>query len=194
MPRRSSSSRRATWGGVVQIVVSGTHASGKSTLIHDFALLLPDFVVLPDPFESIDEAWDTPTPASFAAQLRIPAERLVPDTSEEHRIAERGPLDFLAHLLALEDLAGASSGPGFLERSASIARDALQHVDLLVVLPITTADGIEPGADEHLELRDAMNDVLLDLIDDSHVVGERAEIVGDRDHRLAVLEALVAGA
>lgn len=181
----------------MQIVVSGTHASGKSTLLHDFALLHPDFVVLPDPFESIDEVWDTPTPASFAAQLRISAERLVPDASEEHRIAERGPLDFLAYLLALEDLTGASSGPGFLERSTSIARVALQHVDLLVVLPITTADGILPGADEHLELRDAMNDVLLDLIDDSHVVGERAqvvEIVGDRDHRLAALEALVAGA
>lgn len=32
----------------MRIVVSGTHASGKSTLVSDFAVRHPDFVVLPD--------------------------------------------------------------------------------------------------------------------------------------------------
>ena len=40
----------------MRIVVSGTHASGKSTLISDFALRHPEFVVLPDPFEALDDA------------------------------------------------------------------------------------------------------------------------------------------
>lgn len=178
----------------MRIVVSGTHASGKSTLVSDFALRHPEFTVLPDPYDLLDETWDAPDAASFAAQLRISARRLDPAESEGRVIAERGPIDFLAYLLALDELTGASSSRELLERSAAITREALGHVDLLVVLPLTAADGIVPEADEHLELRDAMNEALLDLVDDPDVVGGRlsvVEIVGDRERRLAALEARV---
>ncbi len=180
----------------MRIVVSGTHASGKSTLITDFARLHPEFTVLPDPFELMDEAWDEPSAASFAAQLRISAARLDPGETAGDLIAERGPIDFLAYVLALEELTGGSGGRELVRRSAAMTREALQHVDLLVVLPLIRAHDIAPAPDEHLELRIAMNDVLLELIDDSDIVGERAEVVeitGDRDHRLASLEALVLG-
>ncbi|WP_203580234.1 AAA family ATPase [Microbacterium hibisci] len=175
----------------MRIVVSGTHASGKSTLISDFARRHPEFVVLTDPFELVDEAWDSPTAALFAAQLRISAARLDPSQSAQHLIAERGPIDFLAYLLALDDLTGASIPPEFLERSTAITRRALEHVDLLVVLPLSKTDGIMADVDEHLALREAMNDVLVELIDDPEIVGERArvvEITGERNERLALLE------
>ena len=180
----------------MRIVVSGTHASGKSTLISDFAARHPEFTVLPDPFELLDERWDSPSAALFAAQLRISAARLDPDESAEHLIAERGPIDFLAYLLALDDLMGSSSSRELLQRSTAITREALQHIDLLVVLPLTSMDGIVADADEYVALRDAMNDVLVDLIEDSDLVGEHAhvvEITGDRDQRLAALEALTTG-
>ena len=35
----------------MRIVISGTHASGKSTLIADFASRRPEFEVFPDPYE-----------------------------------------------------------------------------------------------------------------------------------------------
>lgn len=177
----------------MRIVISGTHASGKSTLVADFALRHPEFVVLPDPFDLVDEMWDSPNAASFAAQLRISADRLDPLEGPENLIAERGPIDFLAYLLALEELTGRSSSRQLLERSTEITREALRHIDLLVVLPLTASDPIEAGIDEHLGLRDAMNEILLDLVGDSDVTGQRpkvAEITGDRDRRLAALEAL----
>lgn len=61
------------------------------------------------------------------------------------------------------------------------------------MLPLTTSDPVEVGTDEHLELRDTMNDILLDLLGDSDLIGQRpkvAEITGDRDSRLRALEAL----
>lgn len=177
----------------MRIVISGTHASGKSTLVADFALRHPEFAVLPDPFDLVDEMWDSPNAASFAAQLRISADRLDPLELPENLIAERGPIDFLAYLLAFEELTGASSSRELLERSTEITREALSHVDLLVVLPLTASDPIEAGIDEHLELRDTMNDILLDLLGDSDLIGQRpkvAEITGDRDRRLSALEAL----
>jgi hypothetical protein len=177
----------------MRIVISGTHASGKSTLVSDFALRHPEFAVLPDPFDLLDESWDSPNASSFAAQLRISADRLDPHEWPGNLIAERGPIDFLAYLLALEELTGPSSSRQLLERSTEITREALSHVDLLVVLPLTATDAIEVGIDEHPELRDTMNDMLLDLIGDPDLIGQRlkvAEITGDRDRRLTALEVL----
>jgi len=177
----------------VRIVVSGTHASGKSTLISDFAGRHPQFVVLTDPFESMDEADDTPRAGMFAAQLRIAAERLTEDGPADV-IAERGPLDFLAYLLALADLTGRPLDEDVLRLATDRTAEALRTVDLLAVLPLTSADAIDVPTDEHLALREAMNDVLLELVDDSDIVGRTrvVELTGSPAQRLHALETLVA--
>jgi hypothetical protein len=176
----------------MRIVISGTHASGKSTLASDFALHNPGFTVLPDPFEYVNEAWDTPSPALFAAQLRAASTRLLATSATDLVVAERGPLDFLAYLLAWENLTGQVNAPEVMERSVNLTREANQHVDCLVVLPL---DGtLAPGADEHLQLRTEMNDVLLDLIGDPDVIGMQStvvEITGSPEQRRVALESLV---
>lgn len=177
----------------MRIVVAGTHASGKSTLVSDFALNHPEFTVLPDPFELVDESWDTPSAGMFAAQLRIAADRLLDEELGADVIAERGPVDFLAYLLALAELNDAELPDDLVERLAATTATALSRVDILAVLPLTASDPIHVGVDEGLELRLAMNDLLLELIDDPDIVGERvtvAEITGDPARRLAALEAL----
>ena len=178
----------------MRIVVSGTHASGKSTLISDFVLAHPEFAVLPDPFELIDEAWDAPNAAMLTAQLRIAADRLHADEHGEWVIAERGPVDFLAYLLALAEVTGRTADDELVERATAITADALGGVDLLVILPLSAGDPIHVGVDEDLELREAMNRILLELIDDPDVIGEHvrvAEVTGDPGSRLAALETLV---
>lgn len=191
-PRQLSS----RWpGGIVitvRIVVSGTHASGKSTLISDFASRHPEFTVLPDPFELVDED-DAVGAALFAAQLRIAADRLTDEPGRMHVIAERGPLDFLAYLLALADLGNAELDEEFRERAVARTAGALRTVDLLIVLPVTDRDPIHVSADEHLELRAAMNDALLDLLDDPDLIGEHltvVELAGTPLERLTALETL----
>lgn len=179
----------------MRIVVSGTHASGKSTLASDFAIRHPEFAVLPDPFELIDESWGIPSARMFAAQLRLSADRLHPTETAGHLIAERGPLDFLAYLLALDELGSEAVSRELIERSIEITRGALRHVDLVVVVPLAEGAEIFAPADEDLPLRQAMNDVLLDLISDDQITGAQAnivEITGDRHQRLVALEALVA--
>lgn len=177
----------------MRIVVSGTHASGKSTLISDFALRHPEFAVWPDPFELLEESGDTPSAALFALQLRIAADRFESEAGQTDVIAERGPLDFLAYLLALGELTGAPIDHAFLERAVARTTEALRTVDLLVVLPLTRSDPIHVAAEEHLELRKAMNDALLELVDDPEIVGEHvtvAEITGTPDERVTALERL----
>ena len=174
----------------MRIAVSGTHASGKSTLIADFAARHPHYDTMPDPFELIDERFDRPGPAMFLQQLRIAAERL-DQADAADVIAERSPLDFLAYLAALEQLGRTTSSAEVLDRARELTANALHHVDLLAVLPLAPRDGIRAGGDEDPELREAMDAALLDLVDDADLIPAQTrvvEIAGDRAARLHRLE------
>lgn len=131
----------------------------------------------------------------FAAQLRVSAERLGELGVRSNVIAERGPMDFLAYLLATADLTGVPVDEDLLERAVQMTAAAMANVDLLVVLPLTALDGIYAGDDEYLELRAAMDAVLRDLVEDPDVVGKdlvAVEVAGDPKARLVELETLVA--
>lgn len=177
----------------MRIVVSGTHASGKSTLIGDFAAARRVFEVLPDPSEFIDAAGEESEAGLFLAQLRIAAGRLRPRAPGEHVIAERGPLDFVAYLDALDVLRRPGRAPGLRPHATSITASAMANMDLLVLLPLTATPRIDVPDDEDPELREAMNDALLDLVDEPDLVGDVrvVEITGDPAGRLAQLEAAV---
>ncbi|WP_127819818.1 AAA family ATPase [Microbacterium sp. CPCC 204701] len=177
----------------MRIVVSGTHGSGKSTLIGDFAAARRTFEVLPDPFELIDAVGEEPEAGLFLAQLHVAADRLRRLSPGEQVIAERGPLDFVAYLDALDDLRRPGRAPGLRSHASTIAASAMANVDLLVLLPLTTTSGIDVPDDEDPELREAMNAALLDLADEADLVGDATvvEIIGDPASRLAQLEAAI---
>ncbi|GMM97728.1 hypothetical protein MTsN4n12_31400 [Microbacterium sp. MTN4-12] len=147
----------------MRIVVSGTHAIGKSTLIGDFAASHPEYEVLPDPFELVDTAADEPDASTYLAQLRLSADRLVELSPADRVIAERGPLDFLAYLAAMDHLRRIRLQEEVRIRAAALIAQAMCAVDLLVVLPATGYDDFRAPEDEDPELRQAMNDALLDL-------------------------------
>ncbi|MWB98018.1 AAA family ATPase [Agromyces seonyuensis] len=173
----------------MRIVVSGTHASGKSTLVDAFADRHPGFEVLADPFEFVDDAGDEPDAGVFAAQLRIASARLIALAPAERAIAERGPLDFLAYLAALDALGRPGRAGALFEQGVDLAARAMSNVDLLVLLPLEA--GIRVPEDEDPELRAAMDGALLDLADDIDLTGGArvVELGGSPAARLAGLEA-----
>lgn len=171
----------------MRIVVSGTHGSGKSTLIADFHAAHPHYRVLGDPFEDLDLD-DPSSEASFAAQLRLTAARLEATADASDVIAERGPLDFLAYLTALDRLG--RSGGSLLARATQIVERSLATVDLVAVVPLDAARPIRVPAEEDPELREAMDDVLLELLDDLEqdgAVRRSLVITGDPVRRLQAL-------
>ncbi|WP_377642651.1 AAA family ATPase [Oryzobacter terrae] len=176
----------------MRIVVSGSHATGKSTLVSDLAMAHPGHAVLPDPFELVDE--DDPASAtSFVRQLHVAAERLGEWAPGSDVIAERGPLDLLAYLRALDALGRPGVGAGTMARLEGVTAAAMEHVDLLVVLPADDAAGIHVPDDEDPAVRDAMDDALLDLLADADLVGRARvlEVTGSEAERLArVTEAM----
>lgn len=182
--------------------MSGTHCSGKSTLIEDFLALHRDYVHEPEPYEWLEpygeEFGDEPDAESFYRQLEISVDRLSTYAKGARVIAERSPLDFLAYLRAQNDLERVGRDCERMAAAVELAATGMQHLDLLVVLPLNDADGIEAPTEEDLELREAMNDRLLEMIatDPDSLLANGTlrvlEIQGTRGQRLAALERALA--
>jgi hypothetical protein len=186
----------------VRIAVSGTHCSGKSTLVEGFLAAHPDYVHEPEPYEWLEEVYgeltaDEPGVDDFYRQLQLSVERLGGYGIGARVIAERSPLDFLAYMLALDELGRAGRDCALIASAAESAAAGMAHLDLLVLLPLNGIDGIDAPDSEDLELREAMNDRLLDLVatDPYSRFSGRPRVVelhGTRDQRLRQLEQAVA--
>ncbi len=167
----------------MRIAISGTHGTGKSTLIAAFAAQHPEFEVFGDPWELTGGAG----PSSFIEQFHVTTRRLHRLGNGRDAVLERCPLDFLAYLSAWENL-GRGDGDADLFEEAGAAMEGL---DLLVLLPLSATSGIHLPADEDLELREEMDAVLLSLADDPDLVPDSLrtiEVTGTPAERLALLE------
>jgi hypothetical protein len=187
----------------VRIAISGTHCSGKTALAEDFLAAHRDYLHEPEPYEWLEDVYGEPSAAQptlddFWRQLELSSERLRSYGAGAAVIAERSPLDFLAYMLALGDLRRAGHDRELIASAAELAAAAIAHLDFLVVLPLNDRDRIAAPESEDLELRDAMNDRLLDLItQDEHALFTSSsprivEIHGTREQRLRLLEQAVA--
>ncbi|HEY0141301.1 MAG TPA: AAA family ATPase [Thermoanaerobaculia bacterium] len=186
----------------MRIAISGTHCSGKSTLVEDFLAAHGAYVHEPEPYEWLEEVYgevvaEEPTAEDFHRQLELSVERLQGYPRGAQVVAERSPIDFLAYLLALTDLGRAGRDCEMIASAAELAATGMAHVDLLVVLPLNERDGIVAPEAEDLALREAMNERLLDLIaaDEYALFGSGSprviEIHGTQDQRLRALEQAV---
>lgn len=175
----------------MRVVVSGTHASGKSRLVADLADVLPDVEVLPDPYELVaEESLDEPDAELFHDQLVVAAARLRGCAPQGLVLAERGPVDLLAYLVALVELDRPGRDEHLVESGRRTAAAAMAGVDLVVLLD--PADVAAPE-DEDPELRAATDDALRDLLDDPDLAGSAVvvEVAGDPASRVRqVLEAM----
>lgn len=166
----------------MRIAVSGTHASGKTTLIEAFVARHPEYAFEPEPYAVLteihgDQFAHPPTVDDFQRQLAFQIETLERFGPGDNVIFERAPADFLAYMIAI----------GECEDSADVVREAMAHFDLIVFLPLDARAPIDVGMDEDLELRDAVDDVLRDiLLDDAGPLVIEAR--GSVKQRLVALE------
>jgi len=180
----------------VKIAVSGTHCSGKSTLIADFLEVNPAFIHEPEPYEWLQEMYgetfsDRPTADDFYRQLEVCVERLHSHESNADVIAERSPVDFVAYLLALGDLGHESFA---LDDAIALARRGTARLDCIAFLPM--AKGIVAPESEDLALRESTNDRLIELFadDEFDLLGNRVRVVeirGTPAQRLRALQACI---
>jgi predicted ATPase len=176
----------------MRVGVSGTHGTGKTTLVEELCARLPGHVPAGEPYVLLEEEgyeFEFPPAADdFRAMLRRSVRLL--SSPAPMVIFDRTPLDYLAYLATQGVDPESEADPATL-------RSALASLDLLVITPITAETEQRLPSAELPRLREEMNAALLELVyqdplqawTDVPVI----ELSGPLDQRLkAVLAALKA--
>ncbi len=158
----------------MRIAVSGTHITGKSSLVEALGACLPNHIIIPEPYVLLEERGyafaHPPTVDDFVVQLRQSLMTLRRRSS--NLIVDRCPLDFLGYIYASPDADrfDLAAWQGEIER-------AMRSLDLVVAIQADpTHDPAVP--DEDLELRLAIDGILREIVDgDSLDLCENVEIL-----------------
>ena len=135
----------------MRIAVSGSHCTGKSTLIDEFLRTHPEFIHEPEPYtvlvEELGEEFSAePCVEDFLRQLEFNVERLKQHQRGTKVIYERCPIDFLAYI---ESLSRANTD------LVDKVSEAIQNLDLIVYLPLDNS--ITVDEEEFPKLRKAVD-------------------------------------
>ena len=181
----------------MRVAVSGTHCSGKSTLVDAFLSAHSEFAHEPEPYEALNDLYGEgfgaePSAEDFFRQLEYQIERLHRYHPGDRVVFERGPVDFVAYLLALADLHRDAADTALTKQAISLTRKAVTLLDLIVYLPAANVAGPES---EDPKLRHAMDARLERILLDDELdmfTSDRPsilELAGPTAQRLRGLEA-----
>ncbi len=126
----------------MRIAVSGTHFMGKSTLIEDFIKKHPDYTCEIEPYyklqdEKTMELSLEPSFDSLLEQLDYNIEQLNTHANERNIIYDRCPIDFIAYAMCAADQDSVDINDSEMSERFPEVKAALNHLDLIVFLPIT---------------------------------------------------------
>jgi predicted ATPase len=150
----------------MRIAISGSHRTGKSTLLSLLSERLPSYATVDEPYHSMeDEGHEFSHPPSiedFEAQLERSIRDLEGDGGDV--LFDRCPIDLLAYLAAHEDADAFD-----LDEWLPQVRAALETLDLIVFVLIESSDRITLSASERRdETRGPVDEKLREtLFDDS---------------------------
>lgn len=142
----------------MRIAVSGSHATGKSTLVRELTAGAPDLIAVEEPYYLLaEEGYPFSDPPSVD-DFELLIERSLAEMASARSgsvIFDRSPADYLAYLAALQP------GVSMADHISSVA-GALATLDLLVYVPIEHPDRIETT--EAPRLRRRVDAILRDML------------------------------
>jgi thymidylate kinase len=147
----------------MRIAFSGTHRSGKSTLLEHVAELLPGYTTVDEPYYLLEEEGyevaEAPSIDDFEAQLETSIASL--EEGGDNVLFDRCPADILAYLVTHDD-AESFDVDAWRDR----VKDAMNTLDLVVFVPVETRDRIALPSHEDREQRMAVHEKLEELLID----------------------------
>lgn len=126
----------------MRIAVSGTHFIGKSTLIEDFIKTYPQYRCEIEPYYKLQEVKTMelalePSLDSLIEQLDYSIEQLNNYAEEPNLIFDRCPVDFIAYAMCEAEQEAIDLNDSEISERFSEIKEALNHLDLIIFLPIT---------------------------------------------------------
>ena len=168
----------------MRIAVSGSHGTGKSTLIAELTRLLPpSYVAVEEPYYALLAGGhvfaNLPSADDYELLLRESYESLTCSDATDI-LFDRAPVDYWAYLTAVDRRASAERRELFDDVATAMTR-----VELIVFVPIENPDRVAVAESEGLNLRRRVDALLREiLVDDSLGFGISAlEVVGTPTER-----------
>src|SRR5437867_7359377 len=145
----------------MRLAISGTHCSGKSSLVDAFLAAHPDYTQEPEPYEVLHELYGEtfaaePSAQEFFRQLEYNVTQLQQYGAGDQVVFERSPFDYVVYLQALVDLSRDTADPVLVKQSIEVATGAVNLLDMIVYLPAGGANIYIPE-EEDVELRSAVD-------------------------------------
>ena len=163
----------------MRVAISGSHSTGKSTLIAGFVAKSPAYLCEPEAYEVLADdialtESEGPDFDGLAALLEYTIRVLAKHKRGASVIFERSPVDYLAYAAATRSVE-ASERAHFLRLHVPTVRASIHNLDMIVLLPVSSRGPISsrPGEDEGFrnrvddELRSALIDDDYDLFEGS---------------------------
>jgi AAA domain len=186
----------------MRIAVSGSHGTGKSTLIAAFLERRPEFAHEPEAYEiladEVDLAGDDgPSREGLESLLRWTLDAVARHAAGARVVHERSPVDYLAYAAASRRAWPPGDASDFLSAFVPAVREAVGDLDLIAFLPVSRA--IPGRPDENPGFRRRVDrELRRALLDDDYdlFAGPRPAIVElpmEPERQLAVLVARAGG-
>jgi hypothetical protein len=172
----------------MRIAISGTHATGKSTLAAELARALPGHIVVDEAYHTLVEEGHVFEDMPSADDFEFLIERALVTLRHMRGgdvLFDRCPADYLAYLIAMD---------GDSRRWYPAVADAVTSLELVVFVPIENPDRIV-SFDGSARLRRRVDRVLRDLLLGDQLGGaaQVVDVSGTPDERVEhVLEAVMA--
>jgi hypothetical protein len=170
----------------MRIAVSGTHVSGKTTLVESLSEALPQYATFDEPYHLLSEEGyefaELPSIEDFELMLERSIETLEDDAP--NAIFDRCPADILGYLLSHIDAQAFD-----LEKGLSRIQSAISTLDLIVFLPIEKPDRIVLSLSEDHGYRHRVDEKLHEIILENtfEFDGEVLEVTGSLPARMELV-------
>jgi hypothetical protein len=158
----------------MRVAVSGSHSTGKSTLIAAFLDARPDYAHEPEAYEALADdvmltSAEGPTPEGLELLLEYSLSAVAGAAPGSSVVFERSPVDYLAYAAASRRSWPAGAVSGFIAAHAPSVRDSVRHLDVIVLLPVTRQGPVTGRPDEDSRFRRRVDERLRRaLIDDDY--------------------------
>ncbi|WP_294965717.1 ATP-binding protein [uncultured Flavobacterium sp.] len=161
----------------MKIAILGAHRVGKTTLAEKLHESFPDYEFYPEPFFELQEMGfdfsEAPTADDYMMQLEHSLKQIL--RSGRNAIFDRCPIDLLAYAMAVDNTLNFSS-------LFNKIQNAIQEINVFVFVPIEEPDRFSCADSDLPDLRNEVNDSIVELIDDFDL--EVIEVKGSVSERL----------
>lgn len=164
----------------MRIAVSGSHGTGKSTLITAFLARRPDYLHEAEAYEALADEIDIPfsegpTPEGLEALLACTNTAVTQYSPGALVVFERSPVDYLAYAAASGRAWPSGLAQAFLAAAIPLVKASVRNLDLIAFLG-ASRNGIAARPDENPRFRRRVDEALrralfddeYDLFDGSH--------------------------